>query len=265
VSKRVIGIGLSLLLSAFLVPFCKESAAADSQTRIIYYGDSLAAEAAPYLQSQLTQSGRATMVNRTYPGSSPCDWKPAVNLDLSRGMPQAVIIETFGNNISSCQLVGGKRIPSGSAQYWNMYKKDLTLLMNRFSSKTKIWLVAPPAAKNDLSGSGSAKSSHKRSMMYLMNTLAAARQNTWALDAGAAVEGPGGTYSPYLACLPLEACLGSGVWEGLNRVRALDGLHFCPTIISATIDQLRHCPVYASGAYRFATAQAIPIINNLGL
>lgn len=224
---------------------------------VLYYGDSLAAEAHQYFQDELGTS----VVDRTYPGSAPCDWTQAVKLDLSRGTPKAVIIETFGNNISDCTKVSGQRVPSESKAYWAMYQDRLQTLINRFPRTTRIWLNAPPAAKNDLS----AGRSHKAVMLQTMKGVAATRPNTFVVDAGAAVESPQGEYSAYAACSAIDPECSNVPRGGWTRVRAKDGLHFCPTIEYATVAQLRNCPVYSPGAKRFALAQAEPVKKFLGL
>ena len=70
------------------------------------------------------------------------------------------------------------------------------------------------------------------------------------VDAGASVEGPGGVYTQTLPCFIGEPCTGPVV-EGVpsNVVRSADGVHFCPV---AEVDD--RCPVYSSGAFRFAGA-----------
>ena len=66
----------------------------------------------------------------------------------------------------------------------------------------------------------------------------------------AAVEGPGGVYTPTLPCFIGEPCTGPVVRGVLsNVVRSADGVHFCPV---AEVDE--RCPVYSSGAFRFADA-----------
>jgi len=227
---------------------------------VLYYGDSLAAEAAPYVRDIISANNKAVLVNRTYPGSSPCDWTPALALDLSRGTPSAVIIETFGNNISACQIHNGVRARGGGSAYWLQYQRDLENFMSRLAPQTPVWLTAAPAASNDLAGGVS----HKALMLALMQKLAANRPNTFAIDAGHAVETSSGGYAASMACLVSEDC-SNYISLGMNRMHAYDGLHFCPAIRKATIALLRHCPVYASGAWRFGTAQATPVVRALGL
>ena len=74
------------------------------------------------------------------------------------------------------------------------------------------------------------------------------------VDAGAAVEAPDGSFVHSLPCVTYEPkCAKSGS----NVVRSDDGRHFCPG------KYLDPCPVYASGAFRFAYAIAAGV-NEFG-
>ena len=75
------------------------------------------------------------------------------------------------------------------------------------------------------------------------------------VDAGTAVELPGHTYTDTLPCLEHESCTGPVV-DGVhsNVVRSADGGHFCPTEKVNDSGVIGGCPVYSSGAYRYANA-----------
>jgi hypothetical protein len=82
------------------------------------------------------------------------------------------------------------------------------------------------------------------------------------VDAGASVEGPGGVFTWSLPCLPTEPCDGLIV-AGIpsNVVRAPDGVHFCaPSTAAEGCDN-----TYSSGAFRFASAMADPVIRTFQL
>jgi len=85
------------------------------------------------------------------------------------------------------------------------------------------------------------------------------------VDAGAAAERPKGHYSAYAPCIKTDLVCTNLPRRGWTRIRAKDGLHFCPAITRATIHLLRHCPVFASGAKRFGLAQARPLKSKLGI
>ena len=80
------------------------------------------------------------------------------------------------------------------------------------------------------------------------------------MDAGAAVEGPGGTFAWTLPCMATEPCTGPVV-GGVpsNTVRSPDGADFCPIPVVGPPAQAGSCPVYSSGAFRYASAMASPV------
>lgn len=229
-------------------------------TTVFLYGDSLSVEAAPWLRSKLTRWKTAEFVNRSFAGSAPCDWFGQAVVDAKKP-PSAVIIQSFGNNQSACQLTkAGNRPRSEGDRYWHDYRADLRRLAATFPKSTRVYLVPPPTAYND----DSSGKSHKQRMLVTMRKAALGMDNVRVVDAGRAVEGPGGKYSRVLRCLPNEVCSNSPK-RGYTYVRAQDGLHFCPTVLKATVEELTNCPVKASGAWRYANAQAAPIIRALKL
>ena len=78
------------------------------------------------------------------------------------------------------------------------------------------------------------------------------------VDAGRAVV-EGDRFTATLPCLPSEGPA-EGCVDGRIRVRALDGVHFCPVREGPGTD---HCPVYSSGAVRFGLAMAGPLRRDL--
>ena len=244
-------ISVSLFFIILLTLVAPSPAHALSDERIYYYGDSIAAESFPYFKKAMQTKVSWLAVDRSLPGSSPCDWYARLAADMRLGTPRIVMIESFGNNISRCQIRNGSRANSESNTYWQRYQADLNSLVSRVPTDIPVWLSPAAAARNDLS----AGTSHKARMLSAMQAVARAHSNVKIVDAGAAVELPGGQYSPWANCLPKEPCTNQPAL-GKNILHARDGLHFCPAITNATIALLRHCPVYASGAYRFANAQA---------
>jgi hypothetical protein len=84
------------------------------------------------------------------------------------------------------------------------------------------------------------------------------------VDAGPVVEGPSHAFVQYLQCLYFETvCNGTdyGAPTGTNVVRQPDGVHFCPVQISGTSP----CPVYSSGALRFAMGEIGQVGHDLGV
>ena len=223
--------------------------------RVFYYGDSLGLESARFAKMLLGDRG-AVMVDRAISGSSPCDWMKVAPYDLAGGPPDAVIAETVGNILSRCQLSpSGEKLKWNSAAYWARYTADLTRFASMFPSSAGIWLTPPPATRNDRSSGYS----HKAKMLSVMQAVSSTRISTFTVDAGAAIEIKG-AFSRIMPCLAWEPVCLNKPKRGMNIVRALDGTHFCPVAIKATIDQLRNCSPNP-GAYRFALEQVMPVLE----
>jgi hypothetical protein len=70
----------------------------------------------------------------------------------------------------------------------------------------------------------------------------------------------GGTFAETLPCLKGQPCTGPTV-GGIpsDIVRSSDGIHFCPSREGDLHGIIGGCPVYSSGAYRFAKAMVAPL------
>lgn len=222
--------------------------------RVSLYGDSIALEAAKWVKASLTRTRAVQFTDRSLPASSPCDWQSTATQEANTAAPDSIIVEVFGTNMSRCQLdAKGKRAADGSAAYMSRYGQDLENFVNAFQdTKTQIFLASAPPARNDVSRTGV---SHKQAMVALLRRIASAHPNVTFVDAGAAVEAAGGGYARSLPCLPTEQCPNRPA-AGFAIMRALDGLHFCPTVLHATMSSLRSCPQVPLGAIRYAEALA---------
>lgn len=260
-SKTRIGLAAIALAAIAVAGFIYLRTSTEPAPRkVILYGDSLSVESGRYVHSALNRAGKVTFTNRAISGSAPCDWFDRAVKD-AQSNPDAVIIEAFGNNVSPCQLTkAGFRPRSEGDRYWYQYRQGFITLIRQFPRTTRIFLTAPPAAYNDMS----AHRSHKARMLRTMHRAAEKFSNVTVVDAGRAVERPAGQYIRVLPCRKVEPC-SNDPKPGSTYVRAEDGLHFCPPVLKATIESLKHCPVRASGAWRYGTAQAAPVIAALAL
>lgn len=260
-SKTRIGLAAIALAAIAVAGFIYLRTSTEPAPRkVILYGDSLSVESGRYVHSALNRAGKVAFTNRAISGSAPCDWFDRAVKD-AQSNPDAVIIEAFGNNVSPCQLTkAGFRPRSEGDRYWYQYRQGFITLIRQFARTTKIFLTAPPAAYNDMS----AHRSHKARMLRTMHRAAEKFSNVTVVDAGRAVERPAGQYIRVLPCRKVEPC-SNDPKPGSTYVRAEDGLHFCPPVLKATIESLKHCPVRASGAWRYGTAQAAPVIAALAL
>mgnify|MGYP006269717699 CR=1 FL=1 len=210
----------------------------------------------------LRKGKQAIFVTHAVSGTAPCDWRTDIRRDVARKKVDLAIVEVYGNNASNCQvkIAGGKRPKLDSPEYWAMYREDIKETIDLFPPSVKVMLVAAPAASMD-KASGS---SHKAHMLDLMTTLANHRDNTFVVDAGSRVEEPKGQFVRIMACARPGPCPNHPA-KGQAIVRAHDGLHFCPPIMFAKTELLKHCPVIAYGAWRFGLFQAVKAARALGI
>lgn len=206
-----------------------------SARSVVLVGDSLAQQAAPYLQPML---GDRAFVPQFFGGTAPCDW---VGKDLGATADSVVVVSFVGNSSTACMADGLGGFLHGTALV-ERYRTDLTSLVAQArASGARVLLVGQPHragiadAQLEIDGVNA---------IYLSLVEAGAVS---FVDAGAAVEDGFGAFVRTLPCLPGEAACGP---DGNNVVRSDDGVHFCPGANPTP------CDVYSSGAFRFASAIA---------
>jgi hypothetical protein len=224
--------------------------------RIALFGDSLAEDASSFFQAGLTAHGRAQVELQTLPGTAICDWFKAMTHVVGRMRPDAVVVEFSGNNLTPCVQNSAKQ-PLVGAALLARYQADAikaTQILIRHGA-TVYWAGAPADRSDTLSAQAAAVRS-------IYEQLPARFPQVHFVPAGTVVLLDGTTYTDYLPCLPNEPCTGPTIGgKRTNRVRAPDGVHFCPVVVTG-----RHaCPVWSSGAFRFGTAMAAPVIAQFGL
>jgi hypothetical protein len=229
----------------------------DRPARVVLFGDSLAEDGSAFFHSALTAHGRAQVEVQTLPGTAICDWLKDMSHTVGRFRPDAVVVEFSGNNLTPClrdattgqQLTGSALV----ARYEADAEKAMAIL-SRYGA-TVYW-VGGPADRSP------ALSVQAASVRAIYQQLPTRYTHARFVDAGATVLAGGTTYADYLPCLPNEPCTGP-VKNGkrTNQVRASDGVHFCPVVVA----QRRPCPVWSSGAFRFGTAMAAPLVAQFGL
>ena len=212
-----------------------------SSADVVLVGDSLAEQAAQYLGPLL--HGRQ-LVPQFLGGTAPCDWL-ARNLQISAG--SVVVISFTGNSLSPCMSDNAGGHLSGAAVV-DKYRTDVTTLVNAaVSVHARVLLVGQPVHADPTPGND---------IVAGLNTVYSGLDqgtNVKFVNAGAAVEDPDGSFATFLPCLPGETECGP---FGSNIVRNDDGLHFCPGSPPPG-----PCPVYSSGAFRFANAIATAVSN----
>ena len=224
-----------------------------SPVPVALFGDSLAAQAAPYLTFVLGLNGDATVDAHTLGGTAVCDWLPAMQQVASSEHPAAVVLEFSGNALTPCM----HGYTPYTASYWAKYASDMSRAVALFSDTARVYIVGYPiTATQALVGP---TTWDELNQIYAALAAHQAGDVTF-VDAGTAVEGPRGTYTATLPCLAHEPCTGPVVGGvRTNVVRAPDGAHFCPTSSGSANDQVGRCDTYSSGAFRYASAIAAPI------
>jgi hypothetical protein len=228
--------------------------------RVVLYGDSLAAQSQAFFVAALAHSGITHVTTRAYGGTAICDWIPDMRADAAQLHPDAVVVEFSGNNLTPCM-----RGPDGKGltrpAYYQKYRADAAQVFNIFGpDQTLVFLAGSPINQY-------AQLTHDLGTLILnsiYSQLAQIAPNGRYIDAGASVL-LDGHWTKTLPCLPGEPCTGGRDADGtqVNVVRAPDGAHFCPGAPPAVHGVTATCPVWSSGAWRFAHAMAAPVIGVL--
>ncbi len=203
--------------------------------QVVFIGDSLGEQVAPYLQSLV---GNRAFVPHVYGGTAPCDW---LGKDLSLTPTSMAVITFIGNSSSACMADGAGGVLHGQALV-DRYRSDMIELVAQVrSSGAQVLLVGQPQRLGDAS---------VQAEISGLNALYAGLAEPGAVsfvDAGAAVEDANGAFALRLPCLPGETQCDA---DGSIAVRSEDGVHFCS---NATVTG---CSQYSSGAFRFAATIA---------
>jgi hypothetical protein len=239
--------------------------------RVEVWGDSIAAQASPYISFYLDLSGKVTTRLHTFPGSAMCDWFPDMRNELNPANPagfhpQAVIIQFSGDAFTPC-MKNASGVPYSGQALVNKYASDSAYVISLFThAHVPVYFVSTPISR------GQAAQGYVGNTPFgVMFSQLPARYPAGGLvrfiDGAAAVEWHG-HYSDTLPCLPWETC--TGHWPDGTKtvvVREADGTHFCPVKEVPIPDGggLTQCPVYMGGAARYAMAIAGPVLKDFHL
>jgi hypothetical protein len=227
------------------------TACGTTPARVMLYGDSLSFESQDELADQLR--GVATLTSAVQGGAALCDAFAGLAQDLERRKPNVALLQFSGNNITDCM----RRADGSFLQDDDLvakYASDAALAVSMLREReVAVYLVGSPiSAQSNMAARINAE------YQRIADEWEAQGGGVSYIDAGASVLTPDGRFTPQLPCLGTETA-DDGCTNGQIVVRAPDGIHFCPTVSGGT----EPCPLYSSGAHRFAGGMAGPVRDHL--
>jgi hypothetical protein len=229
-----------------------------SRPIVVLYGDSLAWEARDAFVLAFAGHPEVEVHFRTQGGIAICDVLDVMASDAATIDPGAVVIQFSGNALTPCMSGSDGSSLKGRA-YFDRYEADAEAAIAKFAgTDTQVIFAGAPLAEND---QGDYKGGFLNAIYERMGRT---HDNVRYVDAGAAVL-DNGRWTPTLPCLPGEPCTGGvdAAGEAVNVVRAPDGGHFCPASRDAVRGVTGECPIWSSGAFRFGSAMAEPVVASL--
>ena len=227
---------------------------------MVLYGDSLAWEAQDAFVQALADHSGVQVVVRTFGGTAICDWLDEMAADAATLAPGAVVVEFSGNAFTPCMHDANGQ-PLAESALVERYATDAATVVATFAPiGTQIVFAGSPIPRS-AEHSGDFNGGR---LNALYEQIGQARDGVRYVDAGAAVL-DSGHWTLTLPCLPVEPCTGGfdAAGQAVNVVRASDGGHFCPASSDAVRGVTGECPVWSSGAFRYGTALARPVIESL--
>jgi hypothetical protein len=233
------------------------------------FGDSLATQAANYLDADLNPYF-AVLHAYTFGGTALCDWvyphmatngstlslndSPGAILDLTtKDAPTIAILQFVGNRTTSCIDTE----PFSLAGFLANYEYCLNAAIHHLLGigTRHIIIDAGPPSSTVIEGQTQLRALDKSDVESFHD-----HNIVYAGGADASVLAKG-QFAWDLPCLPVETatglCTGPVIHDiATNVVRSSDGVHFCPDTRGVNGLIPFYCPVYSSGAYRFALAFA---------
>jgi hypothetical protein len=230
------------------------------KVKVFLYGDSLVQEAKVEITSLIAATGKAVVVARAFPGKAPCDYFDYMDRDMAANPGSLAIIDFYGNVLTKCTQdpSTGKAPQSDSEAFYSFYSGQFATAVAKLAPAAHVWFDSAPVAMLNRRRPNQGVIRKQRLVASIKSAISG-HSNITYVDAGAALENPDGTFAAALACLVGETCLDIPS-KGMNPVRSADGLHLC---YLKTLNFFSVCPIYNSGAHRFAMAIAAPVIASL--
>jgi hypothetical protein len=249
----VIAVALALVLTSL-----GRGTARAAEPLVLVYGDSLVYETQPYAEQLLRDVGHVDYRVMGAAGAATCDWLPGMRADAARLHPAAVVIGFFGNAFSPCMQDAAGKSVRGDEWLARYRAASLEVLSIFHAPDTTVWFATGPISK----WADDAHDPWPPRFEAMLREVAASSPRAHVVDSAAAVLW-NGHWARWLPCLDGEPCEGGvDTWgRPVNIVRnVFDNTHFCP----APFPRLDRCPVYSSGAMRFAGGMLVPVLQSLG-
>jgi hypothetical protein len=230
------------------------------QAEVDIFGDSLAYQAAPYFNALVEASGQAKVDDFVFGGTATCDWLPDMRRVARTHPPRVVVMEFAGNTFTACMRSCIPESSSTISRYCSAMSQAIRIFL---AVGTHIYLEGTPIDYRQWTVHDPHWDDLNRAFAQLAEVYPG---RVTYVDAGRAVEGGDQAFVWMLPCLAFEPCTGPTVAGVRNDVvRSPDGVHFCPDQSGNPVGQVVPCDVYSSGAFRFASAMAGPVIGYLHL
>jgi hypothetical protein len=231
-----------------------QAAVGSDPVRVIEYGDSLSMEAGNFFDYFLGPS--ATVVNRSYGGTSPCSWGADMFHEAATFRPQAVVMQFSGAAFSPC-MAG--YVP-GTLAYYFKYAADTEDVIALFGAVgARVYVSGYPISLH--------RPPWWNGLNQVYAAVAAQHPNSVFVDAGSSLEA-NGKFTWTLPCTYFEPCgvpcKNQAVVPGSNCVRDPEGAHLCPDGNETFIGFTGYCDEWASGAFRYGLALASGPIRDFG-
>jgi hypothetical protein len=161
---------------------------------VAIYGDSLSTQAEPYFKLLMrAEDASNTTYYSSYGGTAICDWLRTMRSKAARNHLQAVVLEFSGNAGTPCMAGIGYYTPVHYAKY---RADTLAAIAIWVATGAHVFLVGAPVT---LQQQESVPNWSAPNSQYAQIAAADPEQVTY-IDAGATVEGPGGTYAQTFPC-----------------------------------------------------------------
>ncbi len=219
--------------------------------RVEVWGDSLAYQAAPYLNFFFAASAKTTSRTRVFAATAICNWLPDIRRELdphnhSSYHPNRIVLAFSGVALFPCMKDANGIALSGQALI-DKYRADArTVIAIAAQVHVPVYFASSPIFKQD-----AARYVGDTPLGVMFSTLPSAYPAGMVrfIDSAQAVEWHG-HYTATMPCQSFEHC--TGRWpDGTPTVvvRESDGKHFCPVP-----EIFFNCPVPMPGAMRYAAA-----------